>query len=665
MLKRNDTIFFEIIFLLVLMVCWPADSKAQTEVMAWSNMTGIRVDGQLMEFESSFRVVDKELNVLSATGKERQYRPEYTREGQKQTVKTVVEKIRFEQVVEDKEKGMANVSVVVNSDTTRKSVAAYLCFDLPLDTYKGGGITVGKEQIWPVQETPGVDAVASATSKSTGNTSKLQPASGTTVSITGSDDKLEITFSKRIIAFVRQEGNKATLYIHLLGDNVKKGQSAKLAYTIKATGEIDHEAAEIVIDRHNPGRLFEGLGGNFRLQNPNADPQVINYCLNNLRVAWGRVEMPWRNWHPDENKDPLSEARAGRLDPRVDAAMKMAQRLAAIGMPVIVSAWFPPEWAIDGDPASYVNRGGVRAYRLDPAKEAAIYKSLTDYLLYLKQAYGVEAVMYSFNESDLGIDVLHTAEEHAHFIKGLGAYMASQGLATRMLLGDNSDATTFDFILPAMNDPKTHAYIGAVSFHSWRGCDDETLRKWGDAARQLNVPLIVGEGSTDAAAWRYPQIFKESTFALYEINLYTRICAISQPVSILQWQLTSDYSVLWGDGVFGSDGPLRPTQRFWNLKQLAETPEQSFALPFTCSKEDVNSAAFAHMARGKYTVHMVNNGASRKAIIKGLPASVSKAKVYVTNSEAAMEEIKNITIEQDIISFEMPPMSFVSLFAEE
>lgn len=637
--------------------------SAQTEVMAWSNITGIRVDGQLMEFETSYRIVDKDLKVLSATGKERQFRPEYTRDGQKQIVKTVVEKIRFEQVVEDKEKGVADVSLVVNSDTTRKSVAAYLCIDLPLGKYEGGSIAVGKEQIWPAS-TNEVDAVTSATSASTADKSKLQPASGTTISVKGKTNELELTFSKRIIAFVKQEGEMATIYIHLLGDNVKKGQSAKLNYTIKTTGEIDHQPVEIVIDRHNPGRLFEGLGGNFRLQNPKADPQVIDYCLNNLRVAWGRVEMPWRNWHPNENTAPLDEARAGRLDPRVEDAMKMAQRLAAIGMPVIVSAWFPPEWAIEGDPASYTNRG-VQAFRLDPSKKEKIYQSLADYLMYLKEAYGVEAVMYSFNESDIGIDVLHTAQEHADFIKGLGAHMASRGLSTKMLLGDNSDATTFDFILPAMNDKEAHKYIGAVSFHSWRGCDDETLRKWGDAARKLNVPLIIGEGSTDAAAWRYPQIFKESTFAFYEINLYTRICAISQPLSILQWQLTSDYSVLWGDGVFGSDGPLRPTQRFWNLKQLAETPGQSFALPFTCNKDELNCAAFGNIARGKYAVHIVNNGASRRVTVKGLPSSVSTVKVYVTNSEASMEEVKGVRNEQGSVSFEIPPISFLTLFAGE
>ena len=69
-------------------------------------------------------------------------------------------------------------------------------------------------------------------------------------------------------------------------------------------------------------------------------------------------------------------------------------------------------------PASYARQGGVIAYRLDNRKKEKIYKSMSDYLLYAKRYYGIEFSMFSFNESDLGIDVLHTPQEHADFIKG-------------------------------------------------------------------------------------------------------------------------------------------------------------------------------------------------------------------------------------------------------
>jgi hypothetical protein len=293
-----------------------------------------------------------------------------------------------------------------------------------------------------------------------------------------------------------------------------------------------------------------------------------------------------------------------------------------------------------------------------------IYQSIGAYLLYLKQQYGVEAFAFSFNESDLGINVRQTPEEHAQFIKGLGAHLASIGLATKLLLGDTSDAWPIDFIKPALQDLEAVKYINAVSFHSWRGCTDERLAQWRDAARQLNVPLLVGEGSTDAAAWTYPQIFDESSFALHEIDLYTRICALSQPKSILQWQLTSDYSLLVGGGVFGNDKePLRPTQRFWNLKQLASTPPGAFALPITCNSANLTSAAFGDIARGRYAVHVVNTGAMRAATLDGLPASVKELRLYVTDSARGMQEGRRIPVVDGKAQFTLDATSFTTLIS--
>jgi hypothetical protein len=590
----------KIVYLLFVLPFFTSNVFAQAEVMAWGNLTGIRIDGQLIDFESSIRVIGKDNSFVHATGKERQRRPQYIRNEATQTVTTEIDGIRFTETVTDLSKGKVRVTIDLQSDTTLNLDGVYFHLQQPAEN------------------------------------------NGQSVKIGGKEGSQDIVIAK---------------------GKIKKGQKTHLSFDIIASGTIDNEPATITVSANKPGREFLGLGGNFRLQNPAVDPQVIDYCLNNLRVAYGRVEMPWRSWQLDETANPLEEALNGKLDERVKAAMEMAQRLKKLGMPVIVSAWFPPAWAIDGKPEDYPRRGGIQAFRLAPQKTLHIYRSLTDYLIALKRLYGVEAAAFSFNESDIGIDVLHTPEEHAEFIKGLGQFMADEGLNTRMLLGDNSDATTCEFILPAILDPETHPYIAAVSFHSWRGCDDATLEKWANASRTLNVPLIIGEGSTDAAAWMYPQIFKESTFALYEINLYMRIAAICQPQSILQWQLTSDYSILWGAGVYGSEGKLQPTQRYWNLKQLASTPEQAFSFPVAGNKKEVNTAAFGNIARGEYVVHAVNNGAARSALIKGLPACKAAIKVYVTNQEQGMEEVHTYqSLPDGNIEVQLPAVSFVSVF---
>ena len=75
----------------------------------------------------------------------------------------------------------------------------------------------------------------------------------------------------------------------------------------------------------------------------------------------------------------------------------------------------------------------------------------------------------------------------------------------------------------------------------------------------------------------------------------------------------------------GDEGPLRPPQRFHNLRQLAMTPADAFSIPLAVDKENVNTAAFYNKALGKGALHMVNNGAACKAELSGLPASVSQA----------------------------------------
>jgi hypothetical protein len=477
--------------------------------------------------------------------------------------------------------------------------------------------------------------------------------------------QLEVMFAAPTEVIVRDDRRQNSfdlqVYLAVLSGKAAEKQTARKSFSFKVAGEIDKSPAEIVVDASRPGPAFAGLGGDFRLQSPR-DPAVIQYNLDNLRVVFGRVAMPWRTWHPTEEVDPLAEARAGRVAPDVQQAMEIARKLSLKGMPIIVSDWSPPAWAIVGS-AGGSNRGGGGF--LDPAKMDRIKKSLADYLVFLKEKYGVEAAAYSFNESDIGIDVRQTSREHADLIKTLGPYFASRGLATKLLLGDIGNAYPISFIKDGMNDVEAGKYIYAISFHSWRGCTDENLAAWGAAARTLDVPLLVAEGGSDSNAHQYPQIFLEQGFALREIELYERILAIAQPKSILHWQLTSDYSLLAGGGVYGDNGPLRPTQRFWDLKQLAATPPNVFYLPVRCDRPGLTCTAFGDIAAGVYAVHIVNTGAARPTTLTGLPAEVKQLRVWVTDGQRGMEEGARIPVANGKAQFTLDPASYTTLVSAQ
>jgi hypothetical protein len=516
MMKRNQQ------FMLVGVCIWllaglSGSAFAQAEVMARGNLTGIRIDGQLMEFGTALCVVQPEWSGITRTAKERQTTG-YSRSGNAAIVKLQLVPLReirerdgadwalsATETVETTGPGTARIDVEFSSAKAADIAGAFFCLDLPASCYSGSKVQL----IEPAP--PAAVEISLAAGEAEQNEYLRATAKG--IIIIAAQRRLEVTFGEPTEVIIRDDRRQGSYDLHVflavLSGKAAEGQKEKKSFTLKAGGEIDRKPVAIAIEASRPGQVFDGLGGNFRLQNPKLDPPVIQYNLDNLRVAWARVEMPWRFWHPDEEVDPLEAARAGKLNPRVHEAVK---------------------------------------------------------------------------------------------------------------------------------------YIGAVAFHSWRGCTDPILAGWRDAARALNLPLLVAEGSTDAAAWRYPQIFSEPSFVLEEISLYTRILALSQPKSILQWQLTSDYSILTGGGLFGDNDALRPTQRFWNLKQLASTPAGAFALPVVCNRPGITCAAFGKIANSAYAVHIVNTGAARPALITGLPAGVKELRAWITDTRRGMQEGTGIPV---------------------
>ncbi len=633
-------------YLTLLLSLFAFRAIAQPEIEPWGNLTGIRIDGQLMDFESSLRVIGPD-GAAVFTAKEMQH-PHYIREGNKQVVNTHLDSLYFTETVEEAGPGVARVKISWSAHADIRMQNATFSLELPESLSMEGTVQfVGNTSPMGLRQMPPGSNVSA-------------PATG--IKVVAPHRQLETRLDQAAsIQGTILENHHARFDILLQSGDLQKSQTGEFALTITTGGDIDREPVHLTLNTGMPGRPFDGLGGNFRIQNPKLDPQVIDYCLQNLRLVWGRVELPWRFWQPAKDSDPLDSARAGHLNPMVQRAVDMARKISEKKIPLIVTAWFPPDWAAVGPIHFRPTPDHIWGNPLNHTNDEAIYKSIADYLVLLKERYHIQVSYFSFNESDLGINVRQTAQEHDDLIKGLGHYFASRGLSTKVLLGDNSDATTWSFIGPAMNDPAARPYISMISFHSWRGFDTATLQKWSDAAAQLQVPVVVGEGSIDAAAWAYPNIFQEPTYALKEISLYTRLLAICQPLSILQWQLTTDYSLLAGGGVYGDTGVLRPTQRFWNIKQLSMTPRGLLAMPIASDRPNIAVAALGNNQKHLYTVHLVNNGAAREVLLTGLPAKVKALRIYTTNQTESIKEGAPVKVFGGQAKFTLEAQSYITL----
>ena len=72
------------------------------------------------------------------------------------------------------------------------------------------------------------------------------------------------------------------VYLELFAGDAIPGRTTQVSLQFTASGIPDLQPAKLELDVTNPGRPFDGIGGNFRLQFPKTDPVVLQYNLDNL-----------------------------------------------------------------------------------------------------------------------------------------------------------------------------------------------------------------------------------------------------------------------------------------------------------------------------------------------------------------------------------------------
>jgi hypothetical protein len=656
----------------------------QPTITPWGNIRSFHLDGEKMNFETSIRSVKADWSgCISSERCNWQGTQTYEFSGNTATMSHFLQALplNYAEKFIAVDQNSVNVEVSVDATDEIDQAGTYFCFEIPGSEFLDGELTIysGRKEM---------GSVKLKTSPTSGNPEYIR-TDGNRIIVKTTEREYEVVTDRNTEIIVRQNfidrpgflndplpakefvdsypGVPVAdyqVYFTLVKGRAKKGDKRNSDFTINVNGSIDTEKVRITIDPAKPGRAFKGVGSNYRVRNLGNDSTIINYCLNNIRVSWGRIEFNWKEWQPEEGGDPLENARSGKLSKGFYDQIEMARILAKRNIPVIVTIWSPPTWATD---TSRHNRQGLEhdaKISLDPKKIDKICESIANYLEYIKTDYGLEFPLFSFNEVDYGVMVYHTPEEHAFYLKAIGKYFSERGLITKMLLGDTGAGTirSNKIVIPVVDDPTLHKYVGAVAFHTWHGCTKADCEAWLLSAQKLNVPLLVTEGGPNSAQHRYPLNFLERSFQLSEIDLYLRLCRYAQPATIMEWQLTRDYSVLTGGGLYGDNGPLRPTQRFWNLKQLGSTPEGSFGIPLEIDRQNITAAAFADILNGLYSIHIVNNSATREIIVDGFPDSVRSFDLYVTDSKRGMQKIGRIDVNSGEAKFLADSQAYYSLF---
>ncbi|MFQ5738279.1 MAG: hypothetical protein ACE5JX_04660 [Acidobacteriota bacterium] len=466
--------------------------------------------------------------------------------------------------------------------------------------------------------------------------------------------QLEILLDRSLSAVVQDnrqwEDEAYALLFHFHQGSLTAGQSASVDLTLKLTGEPDTSSVNLSVDPGEPGSLFEGWGGNYVFC---LEGEEIDFSLEHLRVAWARTQMSLDQWEPANDNDSPDQSDWSFLESQVrpgsplEQEFLLAQKLEALGIPRIVSIWRLPRW-LQPQPKTEV----------DPQLWPELVESITSYLIFARDHFGTQPQYFSFNEPDLGVDVLFSAEEHGKWIQTLGRRLQSLGLKTQMLLGDTASASAAAYALQAAEDPAVLDYVGAVAFHSWNGARAEEYRQWNDFSRTIGKPLFVTEVGSDPSAWRFPRLIQTYGYALDDLANEMQFLIHARPQAALQWEFTCDYSLL------GGSGESVPSQRFWLVKHLADlTPPGSEALSTRSSNPDVLLAAFrsSRQRPWQYVFHVANLGLGRKATLSGLPARLSQLQPVRTTQTESLLELPKIPVENGRATLLLEPQSLLTL----
>ncbi len=407
-----------------------------------------------------------------------------------------------------------------------------------------------------------------------------------------------------------------------------------------------------------------GVGGNYYSHDDEA-PGMTRYSLDHLNVSMARVRMRLREWEPaNDNGDPKAtdlKALAARDAPgsKLRRDFLLQGELARKKVPYIISVFRLPDWMYTKKPT----RPHAFGNRIAPGKWPEVLECIGSYLKHAKDTCKAEADYFSFNEPAGGVYVALTAAEHRDAIKRIGPHLASLGLKTKLLLGDNAHIQAgTDYLLPAARDAEAMKHVGAVSFHSYRMTPPQ-YRQWAELADRLKLPLLAAEVGVDPGA--YGSCRKQDFgYALREMVMVQELLLHARPRALLYWEYGgSCWSLLRPAG--GGRGKLKMSERFCFQKHWCDfIPPGSEAVATGSDGEGVLFTAFRHGRKGGaagWTLHVGNRGDARPAHLVGLGGGVKTLNRVCTRRGVFFKPLAPLAVADAPVELDLPARSLTTL----
>jgi O-glycosyl hydrolase len=333
-----------------------------------------------------------------------------------------------------------------------------------------------------------------------------------------------------------------------------------------------------------------------------------------------RVGMELQEWEPEnDNNDPLKMDPAGFQDKSgslVRATFEFIRTAREEGALIVASIWRVPGWMVE-------NPEDERELILKKSLYPEVIESIASWLIRARDTYGVEVDYISFNEANLGVNVLLSEQDEIDLIRMAGKRFDALGLKTRWLLGDTSNmAETAPYAQVVYAAEDIRPYLGPLAFHSWDSTSgDDTIAQIGDMADANHLDVWCTEGGWNPDEWQKPEMFPSWIHAFSLAAVYTRALKLTRVTTFLYWQMNgTDYALNDGKKPYQALNFLSEFKKqFPSGSQVVETSPDWPSLYFTAAKTP----------DGNFSVIMANQASNETFQIEGLPKGI----YYLIRSE--------------------------------
>jgi hypothetical protein len=377
------------------------------------------------------------------------------------------------------------------------------------------------------------------------------------------------------------------------------------------------------------------------------DP-VSTLNIETFQPRFARVHMALDTWEPvNDNDDPLQMDLAAFQDSGDNhATFELLRIFKEQGVEVSASIWGTPGWLVE-DPA-------LERQRIIPAERyPEAIESIAAWLVRARDEYGVEVAYVSFNEANIGINVLLSPQEVIALIKLAGPRFSELGLVTKWLLGDCSSIQgCLDYLRPIWAEESIRPFLGPLAFHSWdsRQVSDQALEEIAAFAVQEGLEVICTEAGWDAALWQRSIEFPSWNNARQIGIVYSRVLKLTRASALYYWEMMGqDYSLNDGQNPF----PAMLMIRLFNdnlppgSQILGTTPNGS------------NRYILAALTPNGIKVFLTN-AATREALsLSGLPDGEYELTLYAEKSFGQV--VETIFVQDSAVTFELPGFSTLLL----